>query len=623
MGLITLLTDPGSFEFYTTKQKGYVNPNNLNPREIPFGKDRTNGGSSKQPYVVKKPTPLNKDNKDSSFYSDFILRGGILAPIAAGEDVSRLTQYFSDLDNPIGASFALKQNSLSKIGVKTEATKGAAYLGSARNEGVYNPLSTLTEAGIGFLGGHVNKQGLGIPGAGVNIKSYQDVIYNNQLNPNTPFKVEDNRLTYLQKLILSPTPNTSQSSFKDVNKYRLYPDLSTLINYSGGPDSVLGIGNTSINFATTNNANTPLKTIQNLSTSENNNPSLTSIFKTWGLSTLLTPPSEKDSVSLIREDFRKILEPTGQYQNRFLSTSPNYKKKNIENNIGLGNPGNKNKDRSNYNAPQPALDKVNASYIYKSTNSDYGLPEHENLNDIIPFYIGILNNELQPGGPFKKYIHFRAFIDSFSDNYNADWNAINYMGRAEKFYKYKGFDRTINMSFTVVAQSRPEITAMYDKLNFLASSLAPEYLDATHNGYMAGNIAYLTLGGYVHEQPGIITQLTYDVPEESPWEIGIDVNGNPADPKSVRQLPHIIKVTSFQFTPIHTFRPEKQSFSEDPPGTTSTRLTKPGNQRYIDQQRPETTDYDGEGNNLAANTNAGSNDISITTFSQDNQLIDS
>jgi hypothetical protein len=64
---------------------------------------------------------------------------------------------------------------------------------------------------------------------------------------------------------------------------------------------------------------------------------------------------------------------------------------------------------------------------------------------------------------------------------------------------------------------------MYDKLNFLASSLAPEYLDSSSSGYMAGNIAYLTLGGYVHEQPGIITQLTYDIPEESPWEIGIDI----------------------------------------------------------------------------------------------------
>ena len=38
-------------------------------------------------------------------------------------------------------------------------------------------------------------------------------------------------------------------------------------------------------------------------------------------------------------------------------------------------------------------------------------------------------------------MHFRAFIDSFSDSYDADWSPIEYMGRAEKLYKYKGFGR--------------------------------------------------------------------------------------------------------------------------------------------------------------------------------------
>jgi hypothetical protein len=199
------------------------------------------------------------------------------------------------------------------------------------------------------------------------------------------------------------------------------------------------------------------------------------------------------------------------------------------------------------------------------------------------------------------------------------------MGRAEKFYKYKGFDRSINMSFTVVAQSKQEITAMYDKLNFLASSLAPEYLDSTTSGYMAGNIAYLTLGGYINEQPGIITSLTYDIPEESPWEIGIDTEGNDTQGtedgrKSVRQLPHIIRVTGFQFTPLHTFRPEKQSFKNDGLGTASERLLEPQNQKFIDQLRPNVTNYDDEGRNSTANTNAGSTNISLNTLQQQNEI---
>ena len=617
MGLLKLLTDPGNFLFYTENQKGPPNPNNFNPREIPFGSDRFGGGSSKQPYITKNVSFTNDDPKSPAFYNDFVLRGGILAAVAAGEDVSRLTKYFTDLDNPVGALFATKQNILSRTGTKTEASYGSAYLGSAINEGVYTPLSALTQAGIGFLGGHINKQGLDPTGAfpNANIRTYQEVI-TEKINTWGLNNYISDRLTNLQELILNP-PATPFLAYGSVTGYSMAPDESTLMRYTGGPGSVLGVGSTSIGFATTNTG-TPLKTLTNNARSNTSkNP-----FRTWGAELILNPPTgSTDSLSLIRKDFRQELDPTGGPQNRFLSLAPNYTTKNVERRIGLNNPGRRDKNRSNYDAQQPALDRVNASYIYKNAvdaNSNYG--KDPELNDILPFYIAILNNDLQNGGPFKKYMHFRAFIDSFSDNYNADWNAINYMGRAEKFYKYKGFDRTINMSFTVVAQSKQEITAMYDKLNFLASSLAPEYLDSVTSGYMAGNIAYLTLGGYVHEQPGIITSLTYDIPEESPWEIGIDVNGNPADPKSVRQLPHIIRVTGFQFTPIHTFRPEKQSFKNDELGTNSERLLEPGNQKFIDQLRPNVTNYDEEGRNSTANTNAGSTNISLNTLQQQNEI---
>ena len=43
---------------------------------------------------------------------------------------------------------------------------------------------------------------------------------------------------------------------------------------------------------------------------------------------------------------------------------------------------------------------------------------------------------------------------------------------------------------------------------------------------MKGNLHKMTIGGYLFEQVGIIKSLTYDIPEETPWEIGInDVGG--------------------------------------------------------------------------------------------------
>jgi hypothetical protein len=697
-----LLTNPEDFKFYTGNQKGVINPNNQNPRTIPFGRDRVGGKDSNQPYIKKG---LLNISLDSAFYNDFTIRGGILSPLNALEDVARLTKYFADIKNPKGLLFLAKENILSRIGTKTEASKGLGYAGGALNEGAYTPLSTIGQALIGFSGGHLNKQGLDPTGLfpGASINKYQDIIAENQINRGDNFDFSDNRLTSLYTYIVTSS-FAPGNNFNGVKGYSLAPSNNILIQYEGGSDSVLGIGKTNIKYATKNDgANKltvfdkkndinsftkyafPTLTIDgkiplsinlnrlfNLSKKEpitgdisyfpkftfgknqydsdilleykggpgskgkvdgttqikyatkndgfkltvfdsNNSSNLLnaedSRYKTWDYSLINTQSLNLNAETKL--DFRKPLQDT-QSQN-FLSISPNYINKNIEDNLNLGNPGKRSRNRSSYTKGSDggkALDKLNASYIYKSDvtpgrNNPLYKKDGE-YSDIIPFIISILNNDNQEKageigkngtigpGTYRKNMHFRAFIDSFSDSYDADWSPIEYMGRAEKLYKYKGFGRKISMAFTVVAQSREEITAMYDKLNFLASSLAPEYLDSETSGYMAGNIAYITLGEYIYDQPGIITSLTFDIPEESPWEIGIDDDGNRLDVKDVRQVPHMIKVTGFNFTPIHKFRPEKQTFKNDKPGTDSTRLLNTGKQRYVDQLRPESTNYDKE-----------------------------
>jgi hypothetical protein len=75
---------------------------------------------------------------------------------------------------------------------------------------------------------------------------------------------------------------------------------------------------------------------------------------------------------------------------------------------------------------------------------------------------------------------------------------------------------------------------------------------------MRGSLVRLTVGGYLYSQPGFITSLTYDVPSESPWEIGIN-DTNAGSDNSVKELPHIIRVSGFNFTPIHNFVPRKQT----------------------------------------------------------------
>jgi hypothetical protein len=579
-------------------------------KSLKFGKDRPSGGDSNQPYIKKG---LINDSLNPTLYNDFILRGGILAPLSAAEDVVRLTKYFADIKNPKGLLFAAKQNLLSRTGTKTESSKGIGYANGALNEGVYNPLSTLAEAGIVFAGGHLNKQGIDptglIPGLG--IKKYQDVISKNQLNTNKAFNPNDNRLTSLQDSIIFSIPNLLP--FNGVKDYNLFPNPSTLISYGGGAGSNLGVGKTNIKFATSNNGTT-LKSLTLKTPSFNSNPSLTSLFSTWDYKQISSnSPLNLDGAT--KEDFREII-PQSDKTTSYLASTPGYsqdfeKRFNLTGKSGVS-PGSRLRDRSNptKGSTLPTLnqfisrplDSVNAYPIYKSEFKDgsrYGKDGFEELNDIVEFSIAILNNDDQndpkngiSGLSYRKYMHFRAFIDNISDSYDADWNAISYMGRGEKFYKYSGFERKMSLGFTVVAQSKDELNVMYDKLNFLASSLAPEYLDSLTSGYMCGNIAYITLGDYINDQPGIITSLTFDIPEDSPWEINRDtqfVSGSVVG-GTVRQLPHMIKV-SLNFTPIHKFRPSKQTWKNDFTRkgegiATSTVLADPGNQRYIDPNNP-------------------------------------
>ena len=132
MALLDLKTDLKSLKFGT-----------------PPASDRPGGGNSGQPYITD---PISSDIIPQS--EDFLLKGGLNAPLDAANDVIRLTKFFGDLKSPRGVLFVAKQNILSRIGVATQAS------GKGVNEGVYTPLTTLAQAGVGFTGAHLYKQGL-------------------------------------------------------------------------------------------------------------------------------------------------------------------------------------------------------------------------------------------------------------------------------------------------------------------------------------------------------------------------------------------------------------------------------------------------------------------------------
>jgi hypothetical protein len=504
-------------------------------KSLSWGRDRRGGGSSNQPYISKD---LPEDESDMEKNTpDFILRNGLRGPATALEDVSRMTQMFFDTKSPNGLLFTAKQNLLSRTSVQTQVTEGQAL-----NQGVYTPLQTIAQAGINLVGGHLEFM---FPTS--DKLTYSDVVKNNQPQ-------EENRLFNLSNL-LSPYRDTGNTQLEERESIIGLPkpefsqaikDNINILKYSGGPGSKLGIGNTFIKFAdqrTGDNKKNPNYK------PNNNNFSVLSAFDIQEKATK-TRKSENRSYP---EDFRKgLLEKESlekDLKESFtLSISPDYITENVNERTHRGDPGKKinvlNYGVKAYN--MEALDKITALEMYE----DYGPDKDKKINDLVKFRIAAVNNDSSDGKAM--YMHFRAFIDDFSDSYNAKWNSVNYVGRGDTLYNYSGFDRSISLGFTVAAQSKAELIPMYKKLNYLASTLTPNYTTA---GFMRGNIVRLTIGGYLYEQEGIITSLTYTPPKESPWEIAIDEKGNSDD--SVKELPHIINVTGLTFIPIHNFLPER------------------------------------------------------------------
>jgi len=208
---------------------------------------------------------------------------------------------------------------------------------------------------------------------------------------------------------------------------------------------------------------------------------------------------------------------------------------------------------------EPIADTADRMAMKPLYNSATVYEKDEN-SDFIKFRISVVNND----NPSERtWITFRAFIDSFSDSFSAQWSGVKYVGRGEQFQTYGGFGREISMGFTVAVQSRQEQKPLYEKLNYLASVCAPDYSD---EGFMRGNLVYLTIGDYLTDVPGVLKGISIGGFEQSSWEIAKKMNGNPLGEDGdlfgdveIAQLPHVLKVSGFSFTPIHNFVPQKGS----------------------------------------------------------------
>jgi hypothetical protein len=521
--------------------------------------DRVSGGNSSQPYIVTQiggkfntliPTfdinlsPFGLVQSGNVLIpgllpanvayagSDFIYRGGLNFPSYVAQDVARLSKFFGDYKSASGILFTAKQSILSKSAPQTIVSTQSLNRGTLAsllggNEGLYTPRGTLAQASIVGLGGHVKKQDYGV----LNKKEYYELAYEYRDSNNSLLNYTTNNIT---------TTNTS----------------GILTSYKGGPGSYLGLlGNTTIN----------LQELR-LRTPSGNSFDINANYATFTPLQIALQPT--GSIGDFRTTLRQNIAQRNPSIWHMIPNAPQYYDSasgqfNIDQRVLTGTPSslarkqditkpNKIKNYDYRPLVKDALDKITALPLYKSEV----VRPTEQVNDLVKFRIAAIDNDNPKN---NVYIHFRAFLGPMTDNYNAEWNPTKLLGRGDNMYTYNGFTRTIGMSWVVPAQSKDELIPMYQKLNFLASNLAPDYSDV---GYMRGPLVNLTVGGYLYEVPGFITSLTYTIDENTTWEIGIKSNtsGSVADfsDSYVKELPHVINVSSFNFTPLHRFVPRKQ-----------------------------------------------------------------
>lgn len=199
---------------------------------------------------------------------------------------------------------------------------------------------------------------------------------------------------------------------------------------------------------------------------------------------------------------------------------------------------------------QKTSDQINLTPLYIST-SPPGTKvnidgQEKNVRDLIKFRIEAVDGDNTNS---STWMIFRSYLKNITDNPNPSWNTVNYVGRGEPFYIYKGFERSLSFDFQVAAMSEDELKVIWQKLNYLYSNTMPDY----KGNVMRGPYMKLTVGNYLYRQPGVIKSLTYTIGNDTPWEIAID---DPEHKGNLYELPHVMNI-SMTFAPTHDFLPRK------------------------------------------------------------------
>ena len=485
------------------------------------------------PLIIKSlpgvKDPTNGDGGLLNQVTDNFVRGGVLGlGNAVIDDVKRLGKV---LISPNGLAWGVAQIALARtnpLGPILPKVGGAGGLfqnlfGGPRNRKSL-PISVLATAGTGAAGVRFRKDGF------LDLKFESGFNYDK--SKGGP-KYESSLFEVINAGVEMSSDHTIYGTWTNMHRGGFEGRKDLIKSYGGGAHSIFGIGKTEIKKYKSNHYNPIDKFL-----GQEEDAGYLPLFnrKFFPL---------RQGPNLTKAD-------TGKANYTDYKTTRNLPNKVKSTRIGLykvGDPGRKptpttpRDSGDSYRVyDSKTIDKISAANIFKRTSPEADFSSE--FKDYIKFRIAVVDTD----NPLNdNVILFRALLDNVADNFSGDWNSYKYNGRAEKFYTYSGFDRSITFGFKIHAQTRWEQKPLWRKLNYLVAQTAPEY----KNRRMRGVFSRLTIGDWMNEIPGFFTSVNLSWNTAYPWEIRYDDKGADAN---INEYPHILDV-SCNFQPVHNFAP--------------------------------------------------------------------
>jgi len=113
---------------------------------------------------------------------------------------------------------------------------------------------------------------------------------------------------------------------------------------------------------------------------------------------------------------------------------------------------------------------------------------------------------------------FPAYMNGYKDDFNATWNDVNYAGRAESFYIYSKFKRTVSFNLKVPCFNKIQLFEKHRALGQLASVTAGSY----NNNLLGGVLIKINLGNYLVGEYAVLNSVNYSIPDDASWDIADD-----------------------------------------------------------------------------------------------------